>query len=242
MLVLRGRFPVVADDRAAMAGLADRVAAAGEPGLRVWRPPRHVTFGPRDVSHAGYQAARREARNQDCPPIERETGGRAVVHTGGTISFLRVDPVQDYRSGLTKRYERVRTAIDRALHGLGVEPRPGEPPNAFCPGSHSLQADGKLVGLAQRVGRSVATVGGVLVVTDPEQIVEVLTPVYAALDLPLDPETVGSIASAGGEGHVPTARRAVEDALVADADQPPTILEAEQVIAGEPDTEAVRET
>ncbi|MDY7083409.1 MAG: lipoate--protein ligase family protein, partial [Halobacteria archaeon] len=62
--------------------------------------------------------------------------------------------------------------------------------------------------------QDVAVVAGVLVVADHEAIADVLDPVYAALDVEFDPGTVGSTASAGGEGDPDVVARAVADALV----------------------------
>ncbi len=86
----------------------------------------------------------------------------------------------------------------------------GEPPDSFCPGTHSLQATGKIAGLAQRVRRGVAVTAGVVVVSDHERIADVLEPVYDALGVPFDPNSVGSVASAGG----PDDSQRVGDAIV----------------------------
>jgi len=72
---------------------------------------------------------------------------------------------------------------------------------SFCPGAHSLQATGKLVGIAQRVRQDVALTAGVVVVRDHAAIAAVLDPVYDALGLPFDPDSVGSVVRAGGDGE-----------------------------------------
>ncbi|MFB6171265.1 MAG: biotin/lipoate A/B protein ligase family protein [Haloarculaceae archaeon] len=214
MRVLRGRAADVDADRAATRRLTDEVAASGEPAVRVWRPRPQVAFGRRDARAAGYERARAIARERGYEPVERRTGGRAVAYTGETVSFVRVQPTDEERTGIQARYERTLAAIEDALAALGVATERGEPPAAFCPGTHSLQAaGGKVVGLAQRLGGGTATVGGLLLVRDHAAVAAVLEPVYAALDVPFDPDAVGSLARAGSEVPPARARSAVERAL-----------------------------
>lgn len=217
MRVLRGRASDAASDRTATRRLVDGVAESGEPAVRVWRPRPQVAFGRRDARAAGYDRARAVAKDAGYAPVERRAGGRAVAYTGDTVAFVRVEPADEERAGIPERYEAALADLRRAVGSLGVEAERGEPADAFCPGTHSLQAaGGKLVGLAQRVGGGTATVGGLLVVRDHDAIATVLEPVYEALDVPLDPASVGSLARAGGEADPARAREAVERALVGD--------------------------
>jgi hypothetical protein len=101
-----------------------------------------------------------------------------------------------------------------ALSSLGVDVAAGEPPESFCPGSHSLQAPGKLAGVAQRVRADAALVSGVVIVTDRKEIADVLTPVYDALGVPFDPKSVGSVAHAGGPDDPDPVVRALENSFV----------------------------
>lgn len=221
MRVYRGRADTIDADRAVSDRLVDRVAADREPAVRVWRPHRQVAFGRRDARADGYDEARAVAEERGFPTVEREVGGRAVAYTGSTVAFARVTPVADARSGLTERYDAATADLLDALDSLGVDARGGEPPDSFCPGTHSVQADSggrarKLAGLAQRVHADAAAVAGVLVVSDHEALASVLDPVYAALDVSFDPETVGSVAGAGGEADPDAVVEAVEGALVGD--------------------------
>lgn len=214
MRIVRGRAGAPDADREVTRTLADDVAETSEPAVRVWAPRRHVAFGRRDARAEGYEAARDAAERRGFPPLERDVGGRAVAYTGTTLAFVRVDPVADLRKGMAERYDRALGAVSEALADLGVDARAGEPARAFCPGDHSLSADGKIVGLAQRIGKGAARVGGVLVVDGHEEIAEVLTPVYGALGVPFDPASVGSVERALGEPvDAETVRRAVERAL-----------------------------
>lgn len=222
MRVYRGRRETVAADRAVTERMVDRVAAEREPAVRVWQPHRQVAFGRRDASADGYDRARELADERGFPPVEREVGGRAVAYTGRTVAFARAVPLEDPRTGLGERYDDVLGALERALADLGVETSEGEPPDSFCPGSHSLRTavDGhqrKLAGLAQRVRTDAAVVAGILVVADHAETADVLAPVYRALSVPFDPETVGSVALAGGETDPGRVVECVERVLVGDA-------------------------
>jgi lipoate-protein ligase A len=217
MRVLRGRASTVEEDRAVTRTLAGDVEGSGEPVVRAWTPHRQVAFGRRDARSDGYARATRAAEERGFPTYERDVGGRAVAYTGNTVAFVRVEPVEDLRRGTVERYDRAVADLRAALRALGVEAREGEPPDAFCPGAHSLStAAGKVVGIAQRVRQGSAAVAGILVVRDHGEIADVLDPVYGALGVPFDPASVGSVAASGGPAEPTRVARAVESALVGD--------------------------
>lgn len=216
MRLVRGRASTPTKDREYSKDLLARGADEETSVLRVWQPPAHLAFGRRDRSREGYDPARERAEAHDLPVIDRSTGGHAVVFTGNTISVVLVTPIEDARSGITERYERVTGQLQGALADLGVDAHEGEPDGAFCPGTHSISADGKIVGLAQRVRRDVAVVAGVVTLSDHEEIAEILGPVYDALDIPFDPAATGSIGRAGGETDPEVVCRTIESALAAD--------------------------
>jgi octanoyl-[GcvH]:protein N-octanoyltransferase len=227
MRVSRGRADSVEADRAVTDRLVERVATGGpeptdrEPAVRTWRPHRLVAFGRRDTTSGGYDRAREAARERGFPPVERDVGGRAVAYTGSTVAFVRATPVSGPRGEITARYDATIADLRDALADLGVDAAEGEPPDSFCPGSHSLQADcggrsRKVAGLAQRVRADVAVVAGLLVVRDHAETADVLDPVYDALGVPFDPGTVGSVELAGGETRPGRVVRAVENRLVGD--------------------------
>lgn len=218
MRVLRGRADAVDADRETSMAMLTRTAERGEPAVRVWRPHRQVAFGRRDAREDGYDRACTAAREHDFPPVERDVGGRAVAYTGTTVAFARTEPLDDLREGLDDRYERTTADVERALTRLGVAAERGEPADSFCPGTHSLQASGKVAGIAQRVQQGAAVVAGVLVVTDHEAIAAVLDDVYGALDVPFDPGSVGSVERADGEADPETVVATVEAELVGDAE------------------------
>ncbi|OIB55673.1 lipoate--protein ligase family protein [Natrialba sp. SSL1] len=238
MRVLRGRADTLDADRRASESLLE-YAAAGEPAVRVWRPHRQVAFGRRDRRQEGYDEAYEAARDHGFAPIERSVGGRAVAYDGETaLAFARADPVEDFRRGTDARYERATEATERALSELGVDTERGEPADAFCPGSHSVSARltaaggnrdptlGKLVGLAQRVRQDAALTSGIVLVDNRELIGTVLESVYGALGLAFDPDSVGTIAAAGGEPHPAVVRARFEEALIGDVDSDAVTVES----------------
>lgn len=237
MQVFRGRAREVTVDRAITRRLADRVAAGGDPVTRVWRPPCQVAFGRRDRQTPRYHQARRTAAVRGYPVIDRDTGGRAVAHTGATIAFVRIEPAGSERTGLDRRYERTLGALQDGLAELGVDAKPGEPPKSFCPGAYSLRAGGKLAGLAQRVGNGVATVGGMLIVGNRDRFLDILQPVYGALGLPLDAEAVGSLRRAGGPDDPDEIVATIERALV--GEDRPTVKHVEATGSGTTTTQGM---
>lgn len=220
MRVLRGRGDTIEDDRSHTRALLEDTRDTGESGVRVWRPPRQIAFGRRDSSVDGYETARMAANSHDYPPTERPVGGRAVAYTGRTVAFARTKRIEDVRTGLKARYLAATTDLQAALGRLGVHARPGEPDASFCPGSHSLRAEGKIVGVAQRVHKTVALVSGIVIVQDHAAIAAVLEDVYEALGLAFDRSSVGSIDRAGGSDDPETVIHEIERSL---ADDDPTI-------------------
>ena len=220
MRVLRGRAANIEADREASRAMLAQTAETGEPAVRVWRPHRQLAFGRRDANADNYDWARRAAREHGFPPVERDVGGRAVAYTGSTVAFVRTEPLDDVRQGLDSRYDRMVEDVRRALGRLGVDAEEGEPPDSFCPGTHSLCRDGKLAGIAQRVRQGGAAVAGVLVVADDREIAAVLADVYDALGVPFDPDTVGSVERARGNADMD---------VVADPNTVVSTIEAELV-------------
>ena len=212
MRVFDGRTADIEADRERTRAMFAFTKETGEPAVRAWVPHRQVAFGRRDARAAGYERAKSAAEERDFPAVERSVGGRAVAYTGSTVAFARAEPT-DGRE-IQQRYARTTDDLQSAFRRLGVEARPGEPPDSFCPGSHSLQADGKIAGLAQRVTGEGALVAGIVLTRDADEIAGVLDPVYTALDVPFDPGSVGSIERAGGESEPATVADEIESALV----------------------------
>jgi octanoyl-[GcvH]:protein N-octanoyltransferase len=117
-----------------------------------------------------------------------------VFHEG-TLELAHAVPDPDPKPGIHDRFEATATLIARALRRLGVDARIGEVPGEYCPGRWSVNAAGdrKLAGTGQRVVAGGSHTGAVIVVDGAERVRDVLEPVYEALDLEWDPDTVGSI-------------------------------------------------
>jgi lipoate-protein ligase A len=195
--LVRGRGNPLESDRAVTGAMLDQAADGGVPTVRAWTPHRQLAFGRRDANADGYDRARAAAESRGFPPRERRVGGRAVAYTGDTVAFAVAVPTNDSRAGVGERYDAAVSAVVDALRSLDVPARPGEPSNSFCPGAHSVQGRGKIAGVAQRVRRDAALVSGIVVVRDHDEIAAVLDPVYDALGVPFDPDSVGSVAQSG---------------------------------------------
>ncbi|MFC7186283.1 lipoyl protein ligase domain-containing protein [Halorubrum yunnanense] len=216
MRVLRGTAGDPDADRERTASLL-AAASDGDPGLRVWTPARQVAFGRRDARADGFERAERIAADRGFRPIERDVGGRAVAYAGETVAFAHaVSPDED--ESITERYDRTVETVADALRGLGADVVAGEPPTSFCPGDHSVRVagGGKISGIAQRLRADAALVAGCVVVApgDAREVAAVSDAVYDALDVAFDPESVGSVAAAGGPGDPGRVARALEDAFV----------------------------
>ena len=218
MRVLRGRAASIEADREASRAMLAQTVETGESAVRVWCPHRQLAFGRRDSNADDYERARDAAREHGFPPVERDVGGRAVAYTGSTVAFVRTEPIDDVRQGLDERYDRMVGDVRRALGQLGVDAETGEPPDSFCPGSHSLSHNGKLAGIAQRVRQGGAAVAGVLVVADDREIAAALADVYDALDVPFDPDSVGSVERVGGTADPDVVVSTLQAELVGDSE------------------------
>ncbi|PSP95091.1 lipoate--protein ligase [Halobacteriales archaeon QS_4_62_28] len=228
MRVLYGRCANIDTDYERTRAMTNTVEEREETALRVWRPHRQIAFGRRDARSDSYGRAREAARERGYAVREREVGGRAVAYTGRTVAVAVATPVEDARGAIQARYDDASDRLRDALARLGVDATTGEPPDAFCPGTHSLQSGGKIVGIAQRVHRHVAVVAAIVLITDHDAIQRVLDPVYDALGVPFDPDSVGSVARAGGTTDPEAVIGAITDAFAGDRD-----VTVEHVGAGE---------
>jgi octanoyl-[GcvH]:protein N-octanoyltransferase len=219
--VVRGRADDPDADRAAVDAAFETAAETDTPVVRAWTPHRQVAFGRRDARAEGYERARSVAAEHGYQPIERSVGGRAVAYTGTTVAFGVVIPGPDPRGRIGTRYDAATSSVVRALRTLGVPARRGEPDATFCPGDHSVQAHGKIVGIAQRVRRDATLVSGIVVTTDHDAIVTVLDPIYEALGVPFDPDSVGSVDRGGGTAAPEPVVDALLDSLCEGLDRDP---------------------
>ncbi len=195
--LLRGSWP----ERPEMGPSLSRVlmdeVAAGErgPTVRLSRPGRVVAFGRRDSISAGYPEAVAAARSRGFDAMERIAGGRAAAYTEGTLSLTITVPDPTPARRTSARFEYAAGIARDGLRALGVDARIGEVEGEYCPGAFSVNAEGtrKLVGIGQRMIKGAAHIGFVFAVRDAGTVRGVLEPVYGALGLDWNPETVGAV-------------------------------------------------
>lgn len=234
MRLVRGSVSDVVRDRAVTNALVDLASETGESVVRAWTPPRQVAFGRRDTSADGYARAREIAVERGYEPVERAVGGSAVAYTGRTVAFAHAVPLGGGRGGIDRRYRETTDSLVRALDDVGATVSRGEPDRSFCPGDHSIQGSGKIAGIAQRVRKESALVGGCVIVcsADRTSIADVLEPLYAELDIPFDPDSIGSVASAGGPEDERSVIDAIENVLTTGVD--PTVVSAAELTDDSP--------
>ncbi len=183
-------------DTAASREILDEVARGERPEtLRLWRPADALAFSVVDRTLPGFSDAVDAARSAGFEPFLRLAGGHAAVYAREILAFAWAIPAEDARVGVAARFDETAGVVAAALRTLGVEARIGEVPGEYCPGSHSVNARGrvKLMGVGQRVVRGAAYVGGAIVAAGSERLRGVLAPVYSALGLPFDPRALGSV-------------------------------------------------
>jgi len=183
-------------DTAAAREMLDEVARGERPEtLRLWRPADALAFSVLDRTLEGFPEAVAAARAAGFEPFLRLAGGHASVYAREVLAFAWVIPAPDPRVGVAARFDEAAGLVAASLRTLGVEARVGPVPGEYCPGSHSVNAGGrvKLMGVGQRVVRGAAYVGGAIVAGGSARLRGVLAPVYEALGLRFDPETLGSV-------------------------------------------------
>jgi lipoate-protein ligase A len=187
------------DDHALSRSLLARVASRELDGaLRIWRPVPALALSRLDMLRPGSEAAIAAARRAGVATVRRESGGHAVLLGPGSLSAGFAEPAASYE-GSRERYERMTDAIVGALADLGIDAEQGELPGEWCPGTWSIRAGSvKLAGLAQRAVKGGAWVEAVIELAPDDAARELLVEIYAALELPLDPSTFGSVAEVSG--------------------------------------------
>ncbi|MEA2293921.1 MAG: octanoyl-[GcvH]:protein N-octanoyltransferase [Solirubrobacteraceae bacterium] len=231
MRLLRASFP---DRPAVDAAVGEALLRGALPGpvLRIARPGPTVGFGRLDAIRPGFADAARAARAHGFEPVLRTPGGHAAAYHHGSLLVELVAPGEDPVSGMRERFADFSSTLATALQALGVDARVGPVDGEYCPGDYSVNAGGqvKLAGVAQRLVRRAWMVGAELVVEDGAPVRAVLTDVYAALGLELDPATAAAVEDVAPQvtvddverallGAFPIgARLALDDGLVAAAE------------------------
>jgi octanoyl-[GcvH]:protein N-octanoyltransferase len=207
-LLLPGRFEDPGTAYAYSRTLFEEVAAGSRPAtVSITPSARHLGVTRRDTLRAGFDEAVRVAHEEGYPTLVRGAGGGAIAAHHGTFGFSIVRPAEDTRRGIRERYDEAAALVLGTFSRLGVCTEVGEVRDEFCPGDHSLRVGGwengmKLVGIAQRVTRRATSVGGIVLVWGEEDLARILARVYAALDLPMRPGSVGSLRRTGSKAEV----------------------------------------
>lgn len=183
-------------DTAMSRAILQRVTAGDlDETLQLGTPHHVVAFGKHDTLAPRFETAVRIARAHGHDPTIRIAGGRAVVFSPSIVRFAWTIAVADPARTMRDRFRRLATAVVDALADLGVPSDIGEVPNEYCAGEYSVHVLGsrKVMGVGQRLTRSAAQVGGMIVLDDADSVNAVLLPVYEALGLSMDPLATGAV-------------------------------------------------
>lgn len=173
-------------------------AATGWDVIRWYRPPRTAAFTGLDRLAAGHAEAWEVAADHGFQPVRRGPGGRMAAYHRDSLCIDLV--LADAPSGPGPdpwiALAALAGALVELLHRCGVDARIGQVDGEYCPGQFSVNVGGrvKLAGTAARRIRGATLLSAVLLVDDVEPIRAVTTAVYAALQFPFTPSTVGGAA------------------------------------------------
>jgi octanoyl-[GcvH]:protein N-octanoyltransferase len=186
-------------DQAISRDLLERVAAGTLDGaVRIWAPVPAVALSRLDELRPGADAARAAATRAGVEPVHRVSGGHAVVVGPGSFCVGIAEQAPSFE-GTQDRYERLTAALIQTFAAVGIDAEQGELDGEWCPGAWSIRSDGvKLAGLAQRAIKGAAWAEAVVDLAPDERSRELLVEIYAALDLPLDRATLGSVSELAG--------------------------------------------
>ena len=177
--------------------LVERVNSGAVDSLvRLYRPAPTVAFGRLDRLRPGFAEAVAAARAHGFEPVLRAPGGHAVAYHEGCLGIDELLGEADPIAGMHDRFASTGSLLAGALRSLGVDASVGPVPREFCPGEFTVNARGavKLVGTAQRVVRHASLLAASVAVSGADRLRAVLVDVYAALELDMDPATVGAVA------------------------------------------------
>ena len=208
-LLLPGRFEDPGTAYAYQRIIFEEVAAgARPPTVSITPSTRHLGVTRRDTRRPGFDKAVQAAHEEGYPTLVRGAGGGATAAGPGTFGFSIIRSAEDARRGIEERYDEAAALVLGAFSRLGISgTQVGEVRDEFCPGDHSIRFGGfesgmKLVGIAQRLTRRATSVGGIVLVWGEEDLARVLSRVYAAMELPMRPGSVGSLRRAGSKAEV----------------------------------------
>lgn len=170
--------------------------------LRLYRPASNVAFGRRDELNPSFETARKISEERGFTAAVRPVGGHAAAYHSDCLIIDHFQADDDAVTGNLTRFTTFGQMLTSALQSLGVDAAIGEIPGEYCPGEHSVHitlTDGtrtKIIGTAQRVVSGAWWFSTGIVVNNSEPLRTVTTDVYTALNLPLNPTTVGALTDA----------------------------------------------
>ncbi|GGJ65772.1 lipoate--protein ligase family protein [Glutamicibacter ardleyensis] len=172
------------------------------PLLRFYRPDPTLAFGQRDIRLPGFERAAQAAQSAGFAPLVRKAGGRAAAYHRGTLIVDHIEPHSEAIIGQQQRFKVFADLYARAFRKLHVDAHVGPIDGEYCPGDYSVHgvpaADSKavsavkLIGTAQRVISGAWLFSSVFVIEDSDPLRSVLDAVYRAMEIPMDPATVGA--------------------------------------------------
>jgi len=186
-------------DTAVSRAILQRVGSGDLPEtLQVGMAHRVVAFGKHDTLSDDFPLAVDVAAERGFDSTVRIAGGRAVVFHPAIVRFAWTMPALEPASTMHARFEQISTAVVDTLARFRVPAVIGELPGEYCAGSYSvhLVGGGKVMGVGQRLTRTAAQVGGMIVVEDTQSINAVLEPIYDLLGLTMDPTVTGCVGDA----------------------------------------------
>jgi lipoate-protein ligase A len=161
---------------------------------RIYRPQRTVAFTSRDISTPGYSEAVKRAEELGFTAVKRSPGGRAVAYHEESVVFDLLSHDPDPHRFINERFEAIGNIFVETFARLGIDTHLGELPREFCPGKYSVVTNRiKLVGTAQRIIQGAWMIGACVIIRNTEPVREVLDHVYRAMNVDMDPGTVGSL-------------------------------------------------
>jgi octanoyl-[GcvH]:protein N-octanoyltransferase len=181
---------------------------------RIYRPQRTVAFTSRDISTPGYLNAVKQAENLGFTAVKRSPGGRAVAYHEESLVFDLLSHDPNPHQLMNERFKAIGEIFIETFARLGIESRLGELPREYCPGKYSVITDKvKLVGTAQRITPGGWLIGASVIVRNVAPVREVLDYVYQAINLDMDPRTVGSLNEIDSELSVDALSTALQETL-----------------------------
>lgn len=187
--------------------------------IRIYSPEPTAAFSRRDTRQPGFPDAVAAVEAAGFTPVLRGPGGRLAAYHRGSVVIDHVVRVPQDRLGLDERFEFYATMHAAVLAGFGLDVRVGELDGEYCPGRHSINAEGvaKIVGSAQRVTRDGWLFSSVIQVSGSAALRDVLTPAHVALDYDLEVSTIGSVEDFAPGVSTAAVADALRDAYAAEA-------------------------